>query len=303
MVTGATGYQGGSLARVLLAKGFNVHALVRDPSSEKAAKLKDLGAAIFKGGFDDTDVIKAAMSGVSGVFLNPFPTPMDPDLQVRQAKNIIGVAVAEKCHLYLSSAVFTSHKEKWQGSGPKDFLYLYYSRKFAIEAEVRAAPLKSFTIIRPPYLMHNYLVPFSNFHFPELPSKGILKHMYEEGRTFAHLDSADVGSIAAAVLLNPEKYDKLELDIGAQNLNVEAAARIINKVSGRDDIKAEKVVIENFDTQTKTGLTWHYFANAQDVALDNRDEVEKLFGIRLTSFDEYLDREKELLKSSLPFPS
>ena len=163
MVTGATGYQGGSLARVLLSQGFKVHALIRDPGSEKASRLKDLGATIFQGGFDDTDVIKEAMSGVTGVFLNPFPSPMEPDLQVRQAKNVIDVAVAERCHLYLSSAA--SQKEKWQGSGPKDFLYLYYSRKFAIEAEVRAAPLKSFTIVRPPYLMHNYLIPFSNFHY------------------------------------------------------------------------------------------------------------------------------------------
>ena len=300
MVTGATGYQGGSLARVLLTQGFKVHALVRDPGSEKAGKLKDLGATIFKGGFDDVDVIKVAMSGVTGVFLNPFPNPMDPDLQVRQAKNIIDVAVTEQCHLYLSSAVFTSHKEKWQSSGPKDFLYLYYSRKFAIEAEVRAASLKSFTIVRPPYLMHNYLIPFSNFHFPELPTKGILKHMYNEGRTFAHLDSADVGKIAAAVLLNPKKYDKLELDIGAQNLDADAAAKSIRKVSGRDDITTEKVVIENFDTETKTGLTWHYLANTQDVALDNRHVVEKLFGVRLTTFEEYLEREKEMLKSSLP---
>ena len=300
MVTGATGYQGGSLARVLLAQGCKVHALVRNPSSEKAGKLKDIGATIFEGSFDDVDVIRAAMSGVTGVFLNPFPTPRDPDLQVRQAKNIIDAAVAEQCHLYLSSAAFTSQKEKWQGSGPKDFLYLYYSRKFAIETEVRAAPLKSFTIVRLPYLMHNYLIPYSKFHFPELPTKGVLKHMYDLGRTFAHLDSVDVGKIAAAVLLYPGKYNKLEVDVGAQNLDIGAAAETIRKVSGRKDIKAETVVVENLDTETKAGLTWHNMVNTQDITLDNRDVVEKLFGVQLTTFDEYLTREKELLKSSLP---
>ena len=75
---------------------------------------------------------------------------------------------------------------------------------------------------------------------------------------------------------------------------------MLSRVSGRDDIKAEKVVIDKFDTETKTGLTWHYFANTQVVALENGDEVEKLFGVRLTLFDEYLEREKDLLESSLP---
>ena len=194
----------------------------------------------------------------------------------------------------------TSLQAKWQGSGPKDLLYLYYSRKASIEAAVRAAPLKSFTIVRPPYLMHNYLLPFCNFHYPELPKQGILKHMYEDGRTFAHIDSADVGKIAAAVLLNPDKYDGLAIDVAAENLDAEGAAKVIRKVSGREDIREEKVVIENFDTQTKTGLTWHYFANTQHVALDNREVVERLFDIKLTSFEEYLEREKSLLLATLP---
>ena len=148
--------------------------------------------------------------------------------------------------------------------------------------------------------MHNYLLPFSRFHYPELPTNGILKHMYHDGRRFAHLDSADVGKIAAVVLLNPEKYDKLELDIGVQNLDAEDAAEIIRKVSGRDDIRAQKVVIDSFNTETKTGLTWHYFANTQDVTLQNRKEVEEKFGVRLTTFAEYLERERGLLMRSLP---
>ncbi len=39
-----------------------------------------------------------------------------------------------------------------------------------MEAEVRAAALKSYTIVRPLYLMHNYLV-FSYFHYPICPRR------------------------------------------------------------------------------------------------------------------------------------
>ncbi|KAF4632816.1 hypothetical protein G7Y89_g5309 [Cudoniella acicularis] len=300
MVTGATGYQGGCLAKILLAQKHTVHALVRDPTSEKARALESQGAILFKGSFDDQDAIQAAISGVSGIFLNPFPTPMAPDLQIEQAKNIINAAVKEKCALVLSTAFLTAHEDAWSGSGPEHFLYLYYSRKSAIEALVRAAPLKSYAILRPTYLMHNYLLPFSLFHYPDLPKTGVLKHMYNHGRRFFHLDSADVGKISAAILLNPAKYDKLELDLSAENLDGDEAVEVIKKVSGRDDIKAERIVVENFDPIVKTGLTWHYFANTTNVELANSKEVEEKFGFPLTTFEDYLEREKVLLLESLP---
>ena len=301
LVTGATGHQGGALARILLAQNDSVHALVRDPTTEKSHALEKQGAKIFKGGFDDVDVIKAAIAGVSGVFLNPFPTPQDPDLQIRQAQNVIDAAVQEGCPLVISTACLTAQKEVWQGSGEKDFLYLYYSRKYAIEAAIRDAKLRSYTIVRPAYLMHNYLVPFSNFHYPELSKEGVVKHMYEEGRKFGHLDSADVGRVVEVILKNPSKYDKTEIDLAVANLDADDAVDTIKAVSGRDDIRTERVVIEGkFDTVMKTGLTWHYFANMQNTAIANAKEVEAKFGLRLTTFKQYLEREKELLMKSLP---
>jgi uncharacterized protein YbjT (DUF2867 family) len=304
LVTGATGYQGGSLARLLRSQNHTVHALIRDPTSPKALALKELGVKIFQGSFDDVAVIKDAISGCAGVFLNPFPTPANPQLQVQHARNFINAAIEEQCPVVLSTAFMTAQKKSWVGSSPQDFLYLYYSINHIIEEEVRSAAssgkLKSYTILRPAYLMHNYLVPFSFFHYPELPKQGVMKHMYIDGRRISHLDSADVGKIAAVVLQNPGQYDKLEIDLGGQNLDADEAAAIIRKVSGREDIVTEKLVIPDFDTVTKTGLTWHYYANTQDTALDNKEEVERLFGVKLASFEEYLVRERELLMKSLP---
>jgi YVTN family beta-propeller protein len=45
LITGATGTQGGAVARQLLAKGYKVRALVRQPDSEKAKAL----SAIWQG--------------------------------------------------------------------------------------------------------------------------------------------------------------------------------------------------------------------------------------------------------------
>ena len=46
LVTGATGQQGGALARVLLDKGHRVRAFVRRPDAPKAKELERLGAEL-----------------------------------------------------------------------------------------------------------------------------------------------------------------------------------------------------------------------------------------------------------------
>ena len=45
LVGGATGQQGGRVARILLEKGHDVRALTRTPDSESAVRLKESGAA------------------------------------------------------------------------------------------------------------------------------------------------------------------------------------------------------------------------------------------------------------------
>nr|MBA3924067.1 NmrA family NAD(P)-binding protein [Nostocaceae cyanobacterium] len=54
LVTGATGNQGGAIARHLLQRGnFPVRALVRDENKPAAQALKQAGAELVTGDFDD----------------------------------------------------------------------------------------------------------------------------------------------------------------------------------------------------------------------------------------------------------
>jgi uncharacterized protein YbjT (DUF2867 family) len=46
LVFGATGQQGGSVAAALLAAGWPVRALVRNPASPKAVPLRDAGVEL-----------------------------------------------------------------------------------------------------------------------------------------------------------------------------------------------------------------------------------------------------------------
>lgn len=69
LVIGATGAQGGSVARHLLAGGrFRVRALTRRPQGDEARTLAALGAEVVAGDLDDRASLRAAMRGAHGLF-------------------------------------------------------------------------------------------------------------------------------------------------------------------------------------------------------------------------------------------
>mgnify|MGYP004704328511 CR=1 FL=1 len=74
-VFGATGAQGGGLARAILADSnseFKVRAVTRDANSEKAKALAQLGAEIIVADIDDAASIKKTLEGAYGAFFVTF---------------------------------------------------------------------------------------------------------------------------------------------------------------------------------------------------------------------------------------
>src|SRR5919199_1723629 len=68
IVTGATGRQGGAVARHLLQAGWRVRALTRDPTSRKARALQALGAELVRGDMADRASLRPAFRDGYGVF-------------------------------------------------------------------------------------------------------------------------------------------------------------------------------------------------------------------------------------------
>ena len=73
LVTGATGQQGGSLARLLLQKKHKVYALTRNTQSSAAQDLRNKGANIVKGDLDDSDSLEQAVKDMESIFLTGTP--------------------------------------------------------------------------------------------------------------------------------------------------------------------------------------------------------------------------------------
>ena len=75
VVFGATGAQGGGLARAILNDSnseFAVRAVTRDPNSDKAKELAAMGAEVVAGDVDDTESMKRVLQGAYGAYFVTF---------------------------------------------------------------------------------------------------------------------------------------------------------------------------------------------------------------------------------------
>ena len=69
LVVGATGAQGGSVARHLLRTGrYQVRALTRHPGSNTAMALQRQGAELMTGDLGDPAALRSALRNCDGVF-------------------------------------------------------------------------------------------------------------------------------------------------------------------------------------------------------------------------------------------
>lgn len=93
-VLGATGTQGGGVARALLADGgFAVRAVTRNAASPKARDLTALGAEVVEASLTDEVSLRAAFDGAYGAFLvTPFWEHRSPDRELVEVENLISAA-------------------------------------------------------------------------------------------------------------------------------------------------------------------------------------------------------------------
>ena len=97
-VTGATGAQGGGLARAILNDpegGFALRAITRDPSKDAAKALADRGAEVVRADLDDEASLTAAFEGAYGAYcVTNFWEHFSGDKEIVQAGNLARAAKA-----------------------------------------------------------------------------------------------------------------------------------------------------------------------------------------------------------------
>lgn len=221
LVFGATGQQGGSVANALLHDGWPVRVMVRNPSSPASLALKEAGAEIVTGSFDDIAAMRRAMTGVYGVFSvqpsSPGGTVTDEE-EVRYGKTIASLAV--ECgvrHLVYSSGNAV-------GNTPTGVAH--FDTKAEIERHIRTLPVNA-TIVRPAAFMELLVMPGfgldeGHFHFFMQP-EGSMQLVAVE----------DIGNIVAAIFAQPERFAGKTFDIASDVVTGRQLQELFSAAAGR----------------------------------------------------------------------
>lgn len=225
LVTGATGAQGGSVARALLAENkFAVRILTRNALNEKAIALKRVGAEIVEGNMDDIDSLKAAMKDCYGVFgVTSFWEHYEKEFQ--QGKNLID-AVAQSG---IKHFVFSSLPDYHQLSNGK-YSVPHCDMKAALQRYTESLQIpSSFVQITFYYENFLYFFPLQNDH------NGGYFFGFPQGNTkLASVSVEDYGPVVAAVFNNPAIYMGQTINTTGADKTCEEYAAILGAVLRRN---------------------------------------------------------------------
>lgn len=112
-VFGATGCQGGSVAKALLADGgFSVRGVTRNKQSDKAKALQEAGAQIVEADMTNKDQVEAAVKGSWGVFLvTQFFEKFSAEDEEKQGRTVVdAVKAADSVEFMVFSSLESSLK-------------------------------------------------------------------------------------------------------------------------------------------------------------------------------------------------
>lgn len=192
VVCGATGRQGGAVARRLLADGWNVRALTRSPDKPPARTLAELGADVVKVDMAEPPTLDAALQGAYGVFSVQNAMISGLEGEVEQGKNVATAAKAAGVqHLVYASA----------GVGRPTGVGSWDS-KLEVEEHMRGLELPV-TSLRPMAFME--LMTDKGF-YPPVSAWHLMPKLAGTATKIPWLAVADVGVIAAKAFAEPARF-------------------------------------------------------------------------------------------------
>jgi len=270
LVTGATGNQGGAVARHLLQRGnFTVRAFVRDQNKPAAQALKQAGAELVEGDFSDRASLDRALQGADGVFsVQNFQDELEAE--IREGKAVADAAKAAGTqHLVYSSV----------GSAERNTGIPHFDSKFEVEEYTRASGLP-YTILRPVFFFYNY-----NAMRP-MVENGTLAQPLSPDTKLQQLSEEDYGEMVAEVFERPTEFLHRELEVASVEMTMPEIAAAFSQVLGKT-VNYQQIPFEAFEQQAGEEVTimYHWFENvgyAADLAQLKRDFPEP------TNFEPYL---------------
>ncbi|PYY19301.1 MAG: nucleoside-diphosphate sugar epimerase [Acidobacteria bacterium] len=220
LVTGATGKQGGTLARLLLSRGHQVRALTRNPNCEAATKLKKLGAEVARGSMEDSVSMTGAMRGIDAVFLVTTPFESGVEEEARQGRTVADAAA----NAGVGHVVYSSLPQVQTKTGIP-----FFDSKATIEGHITSLGIP-YTILAPAFFMENLSGPY---YVPGL-HEGHLRVALSAACRLQMVSVEALASFAALVLEQRQAFAGKRIEIASDELTPTEVAQTLSRAIGRN---------------------------------------------------------------------
>ena len=246
LVTGATGNQGGAIARHLLQRGkFKVRAMVRDKNKPAAQALQQAGAELVQADFNDRSSLDRALQGVYGVFsIQDFRD--GAETEVRQGSAIADAAKAAGIQHFVYSSV---------GSAERNTGIPHFDSKFQVEEYIRSIELP-YTILRPVFFFYNYN------GMRSMVDNGTLFQPLSPDTKLQQLSEEDYGKMVVEVFERPADFMNRAIEVASVEMTMPEVAAALSRVLGKP-VNYQQIPFEAFEQQAGEEVTimFRWFEN------------------------------------------
>ena len=296
-VVGATGAQGGSLARAILADpagGFACRAITRDPNKENARLLVDKGAEVVKADLDDPASLKRAFAGAYGAFcVTNFWEHFSAEKETAQAKNQADAARASG----LKHVVWSTLEDTRKLMAPDDKRMPMLQDKYRVphfdgkaEADAYFAGLPATYLVTSFYWDNIYAFGLA----PKKEADGTYSWTFPMGdKRLAGIAAEDIGKVAYGLFKAGPQYVGKTVGITGENLTMEQISEKLGKGLG---IKVKYHAVEpdayrgfGFPGADEMGNMFQIYRDFEKEVLAARSaDVARSLNPALQTFDQWL---------------
>jgi len=230
LVTGATGQQGGALARLLLKKKHEVYALIRSTKLEspKAQNLRNQGAKLVEADLDKPESLEQATNGIDSVFLMGTWVEVGTEGEIRRGKMMVDIAKEKKIeHIVYSSVV----------NADKNTGIPHFESKYKVEQHIKNSGIP-YTIIGPTFFMDNLL----SYSLAGL-QQGQVALPLSPSRILQQSAVENIAEFSALALERRNSFIGKRIDIASDEITGEQTAKVLSNELGHK-IRYEQVPME-----------------------------------------------------------
>lgn len=283
LVTGATGKQGGAVARELLLHGYNVRAMTRKPAGPEARALEALGAEIVQADLDQPETLDRALAGVWGVFAVQNTWEAGVEREELQGKRFAEMAKNEGVEQFVYSSVGSAHLKTG---------IPHFDNKARIEERVRELGFPSHVILRPVFFMENWISP--SFR-PGLDAGKLAIALRPETR-LQMLAVEDLGRYGRIAFEKHKELNGRAIDLAGDERTITETAQILGSALGRK-IDVVPVPISEVRKQSEDYAIMLEWFDRVGYSADIPGQVKE-FGFRPLTLGEWAEKRLKLSRAA-----